>query len=353
MIYKSISKLIVLTAFAAFFLLGTVYGVSASSPDANSVIFRDGHTQRRFETTARTVGEFLEELGIELHPLDELNRTLTRRIEPHLYIELQRAFYIYKTVGGEVQAVKVAPGTTVDQLLYEASEDVHGELVLQDRDPDAELRRGETLGFDVHQTRTETEIEAIPYQQIFIGNPNYEYGVEILYQAGVLGERGREIEIFYVNGEEYSRSIIDEFYTPAVDEIIHLGTFVEEPEPEIVPIEFVLGKVIDTSDPGFSYLRRIEMTAVAYTRYFHCTGRHPGDPHFGITASGIPLEHGIVAVDRNVIPLGTRLYVEGYGFALAADVGGGIRGYKIDLYMGTLQAARQWGRRNVTVFILD
>ena len=355
MIYKFGSKLVLLAAFAAFFLLSAAFTVevSASSSDINYVIFRDGHTQRRFETTARTVGEFLEEMGIELHPLDELNRTLSRRIEPHLHIELQRAFYIYTTINGEVVPVKVAPSTTVDQILYEAAYEIHGDLVLQDREPYGELRRGETLDIYVHQTRFETEVEVFPYQQVIIEVPYLEYGVEVLYQAGVSGEVRREIEVFYVNGEEYSRTVIDEFYSSALDEIIHLGMWKPEPVPEPEPLEFVLGKVIDTSDPRFTYLRRVEMTAVAYTRYFSCTGRHPGDPLFGITASGLPVEHGIAAVDRSVIPLGTRLYVEGYGFALAADVGSGIRGYKIDLFMYTLAEARQWGRRTVTVFILD
>jgi len=65
------------------------------------------------------------------------------------------------------------------------------------------------------------------------------------------------------------------------------------------------------------------------------------------------VEHGIVAVDPTVIPLGTRLYVEGYGFALAADTGSAIRGYKIDLFMEYIGDARQFGRRDVTVFILE
>jgi 3D (Asp-Asp-Asp) domain-containing protein len=68
----------------------------------------------------------------------------------------------------------------------------------------------------------------------------------------------------------------------------------------------------------------------------------------GRTATGMPVGQGVVAVDPSVIPLGTRMYVPGYGNAVAADVGGGIRGNTIDLWMTPSQCAA-WGRRTVTV----
>ena len=69
----------------------------------------------------------------------------------------------------------------------------------------------------------------------------------------------------------------------------------------------------------------------------------------GHTASGLPVGWGIVAVDPSVIPLGTRLTVPGYGEAVAADVGSGVRGAMIDLWFPTLAQARAWGRRTVTI----
>ena len=62
---------------------------------------------------------------------------------------------------------------------------------------------------------------------------------------------------------------------------------------------------------------------------------------------------GVVAADPNVIPLHMRLYIENYGYAIAGDTGGGIRGYKIDLYLGSTEVYRAWGRREVQVWILD
>jgi cystine transport system substrate-binding protein len=69
----------------------------------------------------------------------------------------------------------------------------------------------------------------------------------------------------------------------------------------------------------------------------------------GRTATGLPVGWGVVAVDPAVIPLGTRLTVPGYGEAVAADTGSGVRGNTIDLWFPTLAQARAWGRRAVTI----
>ena len=62
---------------------------------------------------------------------------------------------------------------------------------------------------------------------------------------------------------------------------------------------------------------------------------------------------GTIAVDPDVIPLGTRVYVSGYGFAVAEDTGGAINNYIIDLYMDTYEECIQWGRRQTTIYILE
>lgn len=72
----------------------------------------------------------------------------------------------------------------------------------------------------------------------------------------------------------------------------------------------------------------------------------------GITAMGIPATYGVVAVDPRIIPLGSRVYIPGYGEAIAADTGGAIRGYKIDLCMESYSECMNFGRRNVTVYLL-
>jgi len=69
----------------------------------------------------------------------------------------------------------------------------------------------------------------------------------------------------------------------------------------------------------------------------------------GHTATGLPVGWGVVAVDPSVIPLGTKLTIPGYGEAVAADTGGGVRGRMIDVWFPTLAQARAWGRRTVTI----
>lgn len=71
----------------------------------------------------------------------------------------------------------------------------------------------------------------------------------------------------------------------------------------------------------------------------------------GTTATGIPVGWGVVAVDPSVIPLGTRMYIPGYGEGVAADTGGAVRGREIDLWFPTRAQALAWGRRTVTITI--
>lgn len=91
----------------------------------------------------------------------------------------------------------------------------------------------------------------------------------------------------------------------------------------------------------------MEMTATAYD-----TSQQTIPGGSGRTATGIPAEFGIVAVDPRVIPLGTMVYVEGYGIALAADTGGAIKGKKIDLCFNSRSQALAFGRKKVRVHIL-
>ena len=112
-----------------------------------------------------------------------------------------------------------------------------------------------------------------------------------------------------------------------------------EPVPEPVP-----ENVIDTGRGLVPYTQMYGMEATAYL---------PTDGSAeGLTAMGIPATYGIVAVDPDVIPLGSRVYIPGYGEALAADTGGAIYGYRIDLCMESYAEAMDFGRRNVTVFVL-
>jgi len=92
------------------------------------------------------------------------------------------------------------------------------------------------------------------------------------------------------------------------------------------------------------YSRVLTMEASAYS------SQDPGNGNY--TATGSRLKKGIVSVDPRLIPLGTRLYVEGYGYAVADDVGGAIKGHRIDLAYDSRSEALQFGRQTVKVYVL-
>ena len=92
------------------------------------------------------------------------------------------------------------------------------------------------------------------------------------------------------------------------------------------------------------YSRILTMQASAYS------AQDPGNGNY--TATGSRLKKGIVSVDPKLIPLGTRLYIEGYGYAVADDVGGAIKGHRIDLAYDSRSEALQFGRQTVKVYVL-
>ncbi|WP_342505488.1 3D domain-containing protein [Sporosarcina sp. FSL K6-2383] len=77
----------------------------------------------------------------------------------------------------------------------------------------------------------------------------------------------------------------------------------------------------------------------------------------GLTATGINLKSNpdmkVIAVDPNIIKLGTKVYVEGYGYAVAGDTGGSIKGNKIDVFFPTKAEAYKWGRKSVKIKVLE
>ena len=91
--------------------------------------------------------------------------------------------------------------------------------------------------------------------------------------------------------------------------------------------------------------RSLTMNASAYSAY------DDGNGHY--TFGGNLVRKGLVAVDPTVIPMGTRLYIPGYGHAIADDIGGAIKGNRIDMAFGSHSEAMDFGRQQVTVYILD
>ncbi|MGD8192110.1 3D domain-containing protein [Brevibacillus ginsengisoli] len=101
---------------------------------------------------------------------------------------------------------------------------------------------------------------------------------------------------------------------------------------------------------------KVKVVATGYYAGYESTSKHPSHPQYGITYSGVKVRrdtYSTIAADLRVFPLGTVLYIPGYGYGVVADKGGAIRGNKIDLYFETKQDVySKWGKRTVDVFIV-
>jgi len=342
-------RLLRITAFTLVTLLAIgmfhpsgVADTLAAEPNVRQVTLIDDGVVTRHETTVRTIGNFLREQEITLYPADEVSRDTRLHISDGLVLEITRAFNINIAVNGEIEQKAVSRGTKVADVKSYLQEKLET-ILLFNGNLEQLLYEEDYLEFDTWRSRTEADITIIPYETEQIINPNFLRGTEMVLREGEVGEIRVETTVVYINEIEYAREFVGEFTTEPVTRIV-----------ETFPASaFALGELTDTSCPTFAYTRRLTMNASAYTAGFSCTGKRPGHPAYRITRSGREVEHGIVAVDPAFIPLGTKLYVEGYGFALAADTGGAIRGYKIDLFMEYIGDALRFGRRNVTVFVLE
>jgi 3D (Asp-Asp-Asp) domain-containing protein len=185
----------------------------------------------------------------------------------------------------------------------------------------------------------------IKYTKEYIDNEQIDGGKEVVKVKGESGKKKINYSVIYEDGKEVKRDQIKE-------------TIIKEPVKEV--IERGTKSVLITSNGNrYNYKKILNVNATGYTASYSDTGKSPGDPGFGITCTGIPVRKGVIAVDPNVIPLGSKLYIESlngeedYGYAIAADTGGAIKGNKIDLYFETRAVALNWGYRGVRVYVLN
>jgi 3D (Asp-Asp-Asp) domain-containing protein len=136
---------------------------------------------------------------------------------------------------------------------------------------------------------------------------------------------------------------------PAVEEAPAEEVQEEAPAEESAPVEESVEETETSNQSSEATGQTIQVEATAYTA--NCAGCS------GVTATGIDLNANpnqkVIAVDPSVIPLGSRVYVEGYGEAIAGDTGGAINGNKVDLYMQSHGDAVAFGRQTINVTILD
>ena len=214
-------------------------------------------------------------------------------------------------------------------------------------DDEMEIRIDSEFVFYEHISNV-TEHETV--YQYNSSKPDWQ---ETVLQEGCDGEHKEVYEVIYQDGEETARHLIDVVDTDPVPTIIEKGTKANSANngDAVSAINTNAdGSGTITLDNGqvLTFSRTKNMKGTAYT-----TGGKVGTR----TASGTQVRVGVVAVDKNVLPLGTKVYVVSndgkyvYGFATAEDTG--VRGNIIDLYMNTYSECVQFGVRDCTVYILD
>ncbi len=202
-------------------------------------------------------------------------------------------------------------------------------------------------------------VEEVACETVRVANPKLEKGTENVVQEGSDGIRSSIYEVVWSNGSEIARQFVEELDSTAVDKIVEYGT--AEPVQE-APATFPAndspivnvstnadgsGVLTLASGEKLNFSSAKSMTATAYT------AGHGGADYY--TATGTTVRVGTVAVDKKVIPLGTKMYIvtnDGivYGASVAEDTG--VRGNKVDLYFNTYEECINFGRRSCTVYIL-
>ena len=295
-------------------------------------------------TNASDVQEFLYENDITLNERDRIIPRIETEITEGLHIEITRAFHVFIRIDGNenLVAFTARPGSFVSMLVSDFRNHTGNEFMLADENWHRRVEEGDIV--ELHSVRriVKDEYQPIAFDNELIETDELLWGTMEVYQPGVPGSVRVTTEVVYIGGLEESNEVISE-------EIIL------QPENAVVLIGTLLPPLHALSSCGevFTYRRNLVMEATAYTLDFASTGRHPDHPLFGVTASGMQAQVGVVAVDTNVIPFHTRLYIEGYGFAVAGDRGGAIRGEKVDLFFDTRTEALQFGRQHLRVWILD
>ena len=191
------------------------------------------------------------------------------------------------------------------------------------------------------------------FNTVRVANPELPKGTERVVQEGADGVRTSIYEVVWSNGERISRQFVEELDSTAVDQIVEYGTSAAavEQTDRIASVKKNAdgsGTLTFESGTTLNFSQAKSMTATAYT------AGHGGADY--TTATGTFGEVGTVAVDKNVIPLGTRMYIvtnDGivYGMSVARDTG--VKGNKVDLYYNTYRECIEFGRRSCTVYILE
>ena len=284
-------------------------------------------------TTADSVAGLLKEQNIVLSKHDEISPRPQAAIQDKMEIGIKKAIHLTYVDGGKKQQVWATSATVADFLSQQG-------IKLNELDR-VEPSLTETIAKNgvVNVIRVEkvTDVveEPVQFAVVTKKDDRLEKGKEKILTTGKKGLVSKQYEVLLENGEEVSRKLISEQkVAEKQDKVVAVGTK-----------DLALQVSRGANEQG----KEFYVTATAYTAFCNgCSGR---------TATGLNLRANpnmkVIAVDPRVIPLGSKVYVEGYGYAVAADTGGAIKGYIIDLFMPSNKDCYRWGRKKVKIKVLD
>lgn len=286
-------------------------------------------------TTRTSVAGVLDQIGFVPRASDRITPGLSERVTNGSTIEIQTAFNVNVKIGDAVQQIQT-PGGTVQAVLDQLGISVsHLDRVTPDLD--ALVQPDDVIEIVRVNKALVTERVSIPFGVRRWAEPKLEKGKTAVLREGREGVKELVYEVVTENGKEVSRTLVDEkVIAEPRDKIIGIGTK-------------IVVRTLMTAQGPIRYTDVKEMIATAYYPGPESTGTYAD----GYTATGARAGHGVVAVDPKVIPLGTKLFIPGYGVAVAADVGGAIKGNRIDLCFDTYREAIHFGRKQLKVYILE
>lgn len=321
-----------LYASLAALLLLLAAGLWLLRPQPSTVTIAGLDTPVTFQTTEKSLADALKQHGIQLGAKDAVNPPLNTPLTKASMISVHVEKAVPVTVAVDGKEIKTETvSKTVGQLLAELDVKVSPTDRLS-AEPTASVESGMSVKIvRVSEETRVTEVE-IPYQIVKREDGDMDEGETKDIQSGQAGVKQIKTVVHLEDGKEVKAEVVDEVVVkPPQDRIIAYGTT----------------GVVSRGGTNLRYTRQVTMSATGYT-----AGKESNPDGNGYTYTGMRAQRGVVAVDPNVIPLYTRLYIEGYGHAIAADIGGAIRGNKIDLCFDSLDEALSWGRRPAQVYIL-
>lgn len=217
------------------------------------------------------------------------------------------------------------------------------------RDPEAPAEPGTRVRIQSIVTETQAFTRCLPRETLRCDSPQLPRGMERILREGSDGAERCSAEVTYIDGREVERKILESrVVVSPVARVVAVGT---APMPAQADYVFGEGYIRTPEGQVLHYSQAAQLQATAYTH----TDR--GCDH--ITATGTLVQPGTVAVDPEVIPYGTRMFIMStdgkyiYGISTAEDCGGGIRGERVDLYFPNTKECIQFGRRDCIVYFLE